>query len=94
MKTRKQYLNNECSHHEYYIQFVTPLTRTVVANGIGIDRIKGSTDPHLNDIPLAEWDSLPINLYYNDNAMKAAGDYLTKSGAVCIAKAAAREIAQ
>lgn len=90
--TRTQYMNKECSHHEYYIQFATPALRRVVATNIGVERIKSSADPHMNDIPLADWDRQPVALYYNAKRMKQAEDYLTLAGAVCIAKAIAREI--
>lgn len=91
-RTRTQYHAQECTHHEYYIQFATPALRRAVATKIGVERIKSSTDPYMNDIPLADWDRLPVALYYNAQRMKQAGDYLTKAGAVCIAKAIAREI--
>lgn len=90
--TRTQYMSGECTHHEYYIQFATPALRQEVARHIGVERIKASTDPYMNDIPLADWDSTPVVSYYHATRMKQAGDYLTKAGAVCIAKAIAREI--
>lgn len=90
--TRTQYMSGECTHHEYYIQFATPALRQEVARHIGVERIKASTDPCMNDIPLADWDRLPVVYYYNGQRLKQAGDYLTKAGAVCIAKAIAREI--
>lgn len=56
--TRKQYMANECTFAEYYRQFVTPSLVEHVANAIGKERILRSTDPHLNDISLKEWDML------------------------------------
>lgn len=56
--TRKQYLDMECTHREYYAQFVTPHTMGVVVDFIGADKIMNSTDEHMNDIPLAKWDRL------------------------------------
>jgi hypothetical protein len=44
-------------------------------------------------IPLSKWDRIAGNLYDVTPKMKAAGDYLTLAGGVCIAKAAARQIA-
>jgi hypothetical protein len=58
MKTRKQYLNDEISHSEYYAQFITDTMISNVKNNIGIERIKKSKDEHFNDIPLKEWDAL------------------------------------
>ena len=88
--TREQYMNNECSHHQYYAQFATPEVIAQVKRQIGEDRIKASADPHFNDIPLKQWDNLKITVYKND--MDTAGDFLTLAGKVCIAKAAARII--
>jgi hypothetical protein len=88
--TRKQYMNNECTHEQYYAQFATPEVVSQVKSQIGEAAIKASTDPHFNDIPLRKWDNLGISVYKSD--MEAAGDYLTLAGKVCIAKAAARII--
>lgn len=91
--TRAQYLedsrtNSEAAHRRYYAQFVSPQTIATVAGQIGREALLASTDPHLNDIPLHRWGSTTFTLAM---PMKAAGDYLTKSGRVCIAKEAARQ---
>lgn len=93
--TRQQYLNKECTHAEYYNQFVNATIISRVKQYIGEDRIKEAikTDENLNNIPLAKWDIVANNLYDVSAKMKAAGDYLTLAGGVCIAKAAARIIA-
>jgi len=90
--TRKQYLSKECTHAEYYSQFVTASIIASVGRQIGVDRIKASSDQHLNDIPLKEWDRLYLPASDLAAKMKEAGDYLTLSGHVCIAKEAARQI--
>lgn len=90
MFTRKQYMNHECSHREYYAQFVTEGTRQVVLQSIGRERLEGSTDPHLNDIPLRRWDHTP--LWLPQGSMKERGDWLSPAGKVCILKEAARQI--
>lgn len=64
--TRSQYL--ACStgdralqaeaHRRYYSQLVTPRIMWIVKEMLGEERIKASTDPHFNDIPLREWDKL------------------------------------
>lgn len=95
MNTRKDYLGNKCSHHQYHVQFVTPSLQSAVKERIGLERILNSGDPHLNDIPLVEWDQfLPLirAQFEVTTRMKEAGDFLTLAGAVCIAKAAARQI--
>ena len=89
MKTNKMCLNGECTHREYYSQFVTPSIIDVVKKYIGVDRINKSTDPHLNDIKLAKWDSL-VSYVYAD--FKSYGDSRTLSGCVCILKEAAKQI--
>ena len=55
---RKQYMDKECSHDEYYGQFVTASLCHTVSSAVGEDKIKRSTDPHFNDISLDQWDSL------------------------------------
>jgi len=58
MITRKEYMDKEYTHEEYYGQFVNDAIIKIVGDSIGVDRIKASTDKHLNDIPLKEWDNL------------------------------------
>ena len=45
--TRKQYMNKECTHDEYYWQFGKYLVNLVKAR-FGEERIKASKDPHFN----------------------------------------------
>jgi hypothetical protein len=95
MYTRTDYLNKKCTHDEYYGQFVTDGFISTVCNIIGKKKILESTDPHLNDIPLTKWDAIVHNRMLplgTGEKMKEAGDYLTPSGGVCIAKCAARRI--
>lgn len=94
--TRLQYLNGDCSHSDYYSQFVTPSLRESVKNWIGEKDIMNSQNEHFNDIPLARWDgfqqvvaSIPFGI---SAKMKELGDSLTLAGTVCIAKEAARQI--
>lgn len=58
--TRKQYLAGDCTHDEYYGQFVNAHTlryigRRFDANELSVAYAK---DRHLNSIPLAVWDAL------------------------------------
>ena len=69
MITRKEYMKNSSElHHEYYLQFATPASFEFVKSKIGIDLLKKSKDPHLNDIIKRSscgdwiWDYTPINL--------------------------------
>ena len=93
MKTRQQYLNQEISHHEYYSQYVTAGVISRVKSFIGEKRIKESTNPHFNDIPLWEWDriGLPVGYRIIERA-KENGDFNSLSFQVCVNKAAARMI--
>jgi len=92
MFTRKQHLSKECTHREYYAQFVNEGLPEVVARIIGADRILNSTDPkHFNDIKLIYWDmcqSIPMG---TGQKMKEHGDYLTMAGKNCILKEAAKQ---
>lgn len=91
--TRKQYLNGEVSHHDYYAQFGKHLV-SLVGSRFGIDRIKASTDPHFNDIPLNKWDNLAITVRMTVGRMlaEANGGGVSLSDCVCSAKAAAQII--
>lgn len=97
--TRAQYMADSAAlHHAYWLQFATPRTFALVENVIGKERIKASTDPHFNDIPLAIWDRCDIISTANKAALVAADGCGGKkfrwsmSSNVCIAKACAKEI--
>ncbi len=78
-------------HRRYHAQFVNESTKLSVTNTIGLDRLKASTDPHLNDIPLREWDELTHFLPIS-HVWKEVGDRPSLGGLVCIAKEAARQV--
>lgn len=90
MYTRQQYLNNECTHREYYAQLCNDVKGVVKAR-IGIPVLLASTDPHLNDIPLSRWDGIAMSsgIHYG---FKELGDVPTLAGKVCAAKEAARQL--
>jgi hypothetical protein len=98
---RAAYMNNECSHDVYYDQFVTDGLVRAVGRIIGVARIKASIDESFNDIPLREWDALwPIVESYfgaalaDSNASTSGGvRSISLSDTVCVAKAAAKRIA-
>ena len=91
MFTRKQYMDKEVTHRQYYGQFVTDATKQRVLRCIGETRLMASTDEHLNDIPLEKWDSLgPAGSRDNWNATR--GDWPSLAGAVCIHKEAAHQL--
>ena len=97
--TRAEYMKDaqqegkgpSAAHRRYFAQFVTDGTKHRVLSAIGLNRLKASTDPHLNDIPLAIWDRLTPQLPGSAGFSKA-GDYYTLANGVCLAKEAARQI--
>ena len=95
MKTRQDYLNSNCTHQEYYAQFVTQSILVGVKRSIGHSKIFNAfqTDKHLNNIELVRWDSLIYLTKNSDtiNLLHEAGDYLTMAVNVCILKEAARQ---
>ncbi len=94
MITRKAYMAKEATHREFYAQFVTPEIVRQVASFIGGQALMASTDEHLNDIRLANWDAMHQFLpSYYMAAMKEADPSMgnSLSNTVCIAKEAARQ---
>ena len=91
MYTRKQYLNKDCTHRQYYGQFVNAGTKARVLSGIGLAALKKSTDAHFNDIPLHKWDRL-VPKCTGSAGFAKAGDYYTLAGGVSLLKEAARQI--
>jgi hypothetical protein len=91
MYTRQQYLKGDCTFSDYYSQFINDNIRNTV--NTMKDQIIKSKDRSFNDIPLKKWDFLAPGIYGEiKTPLEEAGDYLTLSGAVCVLKAAAREI--
>lgn len=90
--TRKQYLDKECTHDQYYVQFVTESTINTVLSYFSKEKLTEyyASDKNLNNIKLSFWDRMP--LYAATYKMKDCGDCLTMSGHVCILKCAARII--
>jgi hypothetical protein len=79
--SRQDYLNNICSHREYYAQFVTEPIKAIVNHNLG-NEIIASNDEHFNDIPLCKWDNLSSHV--------STGDSLCAK--VCILKECAKQI--
>ena len=77
-------------HNDYYFQFATENTISILKNKIGVSKIKESNDPHFNDIPLRQWDTLPG--FVNSAKLKEAGEIFTLSTKVCIYKSIAHKI--
>ena len=96
MFTREQYLAKECTHREYWAQFVTDSIVRTIANAFG-DSLINSKDPHFNDIPLERWDRL-ANFYKEHiarvNKALGNGHVYSLSDGVCMLKEAARQIVE
>jgi hypothetical protein len=91
--SRADYMDGRCTRHQYWSQFVTPQALRLVKDDIGMKALRGSTDPHLNDIALERWDQL--GRFLSDEWIRAVkaktGDVhnVTTSDRVCILKTAA-----
>ncbi len=116
MQTRKEYMDTlpayvpgqvSDHHRRYWAQFVTQGALEIVRKTIGLDRLRASTDPYLNDIELAVWDRMAggsgranqgdSKVYHVPNYMpyskiKEAGEGYSLGTGVCILKEAARQL--
>jgi hypothetical protein len=103
MYTRKQYMLQQCTHEQYYGQFVTPGLLRLVANCIGLRMIESSEDKWFNGIKQYKWDALttitphyiPMKLWKTlacDLPENAPNYYWCLSDNMCILKEAARQI--
>jgi hypothetical protein len=90
--TREQYMNNECTHSEYYSQFVTAWLKKGILNALGREKLvkhfKANDMFHKDHIELKKWDKLTGMAGAN---FKAYGDTDSLAGRVCVLKAAARQ---
>lgn len=91
MYTIKNYINGNCSHRQYYSQFVNDNVKLMILDRIGIDKIITSKDENFNNIPLKIWDSIGLPCGISE-LLKQAGDYFTLAGKVCILKEGARQL--
>lgn len=94
MFTRHQFTNNECTHSEYYSQFITDDIKRLVIGLIGIKQITESIEPNFNDISLQKWDLLYEAMYFTIDIKKIrnCNDYFSLGFSTCIAKEAASHI--
>jgi hypothetical protein len=90
MITRRQYIQGEAAHREYYGQFVCDGIKKMVLGQFSLNELRQSPDLRQ---PLERWDRVisPVP-FWLDTKFKACGDYPTAAGLVCIAKEAARQI--
>lgn len=93
--TRNDYMNNKCTHEQYYLQYATPGIVARVKRSVNLDILrKCKTDDEIRAVyPLTFWDNV-IGLCPADVAkmMRENGDYPTLAGMVCLAKAVANSL--
>lgn len=98
MFTRGQYLAGECSHQEYYAQFVNQWVVDCVRGQFGVNQLVNAQeiDEHFNSIPLYRWDDRNVMSSIDQQLWKAANGsfYYSLSDNLCIKKAAARIIVE
>lgn len=96
MYTRQHRLDGKCTHDEFFGQFVTEAVKRAVHTHIGKKRLLASTDSHLNDIPLREWDKLAERFKGHVEAVnkkiEGGESFWSLSYGVCTLKAAARQL--
>jgi len=92
MFTRKQYLDGECSHSEYYAQMIEGSNAVqLVLSKWTVEELREAyeKDEHFNNMPLRDWDSLGGSLKLD---FRKFGDLRSNCGEVCVLKEAARRI--
>jgi len=90
MKTRKQYMDKEITHEEYYRQFVTHPMVDTISREFSTAQLKAAGE-HLNGIALQTWDRIAHRYEpFIRSKMKEAGDCWSMAGGVCVVKQAAR----
>jgi hypothetical protein len=64
MFTRAQYLNKECTHREYWAQFVTAGMKSMVARNFSLERLQRSQNEYFNDVTvLSDWEIMRGNTF-------------------------------
>lgn len=90
--SREMYMSGTVSHDEYYAQFVTNEIRQAVFDAFSARQLREAGE-YFNGIPLHRWDMLGRQFHYQiATDLRAAGDFLSSAGVVCILKRAAKEI--
>jgi len=82
-------MEKKTSFEDYYLEIAKEARVSVSAHLMA--RVRRSSDPYLNDIPLTVWDAESI--YYQqgiNRVMRARGDFWSLAGGVCTLKVLAR----
>lgn len=90
--TRKDYLDGKVTHREYYASICKAAGIAFGDASKIVERCRNSKDPHYNDIPLWEWDSMTVGgRRALSRALEAHGDFYSDAGGVCAYKEAVRQ---
>ena len=87
--TRKQYLDKEVSHSEYYGQFTTEYYQVFIYNAMTKHGKVSLEDLDHGRDNLKKWDKIPPILGLGC-LLRSVGDYPTLAGLNCVNKEAAR----
>lgn len=90
-KQRAAYMAGELSHDAYYLWLADFVGLADTLIPVSNERVKASTDPHLNNIPLNLWDGMDC---WARPAAYAKGLPWSLSDTVCCLKAMAKRRAQ
>lgn len=97
LKTRQDYMNGHCTHREYYAQFVTPVTKSMVNNVINLSEVTNEKEfkALCKKLGLKVWDSLAGLLMINPSSkIRELGDIPSICGMVCTLKESALQLVE
>lgn len=60
--TQSDFINDKCSHSQYYSQYVTEGVKNVVKELMSLHILMRSKDSELNDIDLSKWGSMSYHI--------------------------------
>lgn len=89
--TKNQFLKDECTHTEYYSQFITPDGIKLVEASPAFKKLKASGSTNLSDMPLAQWDCIGT-AWDASNLLTTLGDHWSLGISVVINKIIAAHI--
>lgn len=93
MWTKYDLLNGNCTHEQYYTQFIAPRIVQIVAGMIGTDWIKSSKSSSFDDIPAQRW--LAVGTFLQTMlapTFSKHGDFVSVYSAIIVAKYTAKII--
>ena len=92
MQTRKQYMDGECTHREFYADVAQRAGITVRDDHPLVERARNSNDEHYNDIPIVLWDRFAAGFMPSaSRSLRESGDFWSLAGGVCIGKEVVRQ---